>query len=203
MNLKHTAATAALALSALSGAQQLTEQQRLDSIWYGATRRMSQECDAWYNKGEYLRCIQLLKMETTIFPYDFDSADLLGWFQESTDDEAGALATYISYRQNNPLDPDGPYMEALYYFRKRVYAKVPPLLEPTLKLTPHPHPNIYRELAHSYERLNLLADSKRVWKAYLALAPKDNAAKNNLERIEKKIKGQIPVKASGKSSGKA
>lgn len=203
MNLKHTAALAALAFSALSGAQQLTEQQRLDSIWYGATTRMSQECDSWYNKGEYLRCIQLLKIETTIFPYDFDSADLLGWFQESTNDEPGALATYISYRQNNPMDPDGPYMEALYYFRKRVYAKVPPLLEPTLKLTPHPHPNIYRELAHSYERLNLLADSKRVWQAYLALAPSDTAAKNNLTRVEKKIKGQIPVNPPAKVSGKA
>ncbi|MEA2552719.1 MAG: hypothetical protein QOJ65_895, partial [Fimbriimonadaceae bacterium] len=128
----------AVVSSANADTQQLTEQQRLDSIWYGATERMSQQVDAWYGSGDYLRCIQLLKLETAIFPYDFDNTDLLGWFQESTDDEPGAIATYIAFRANNPNDPDGPYMEAAYYFRKRLYAKVPPLLEPIVAQKPHP-----------------------------------------------------------------
>ena len=170
-----------------------TEQQRLDSIWYAATNRISQQADLWYSHGEYLPCIQLLKLETQIFPYDFDSVDVLGWLQESTNDGAGALATYIAFRQKNPGDPDGPYMEAMYYYRKQAYAKVPPLLEPLIKATPPPHPNVYRELAHSYEKMNLLADSKRVWEAYLAVAPNDSSAKTNLDRVEKKLKGLLPM----------
>jgi hypothetical protein len=47
--------------------------------------------------------------------------------------------------------------------------------------------------------MNLLADSKRVWQLYLEIAPNDKTAKNNLGKIEKKIKGEIPLSgASGK-----
>jgi len=186
-------AVCALAIATMAAAKtppQVTEQQRLDSIWYAATNRISQQCDLWYSKGEYLRCVQLLKLETAMLPYDYDSTSLLGWFQQSTDDEAGELATYVAFRKNNPADPLGPYLEAFYYYRKKLYAKVPPLLEPLIKRSPHPDANIYRELAHCYEDMNLLADSKRVWQAYLAVAPTDSAAQRNLDRVEKKLKGE-------------
>src|SRR5262249_33749165 len=102
-------------------------------------------------------------------------------------------ATYVSYRKNNPGDPLGSYLEAFYYYRKKLYAKVPPLLEPLIRMTPHPDASVYRELAHCYEDMNLLADSKRVWEAYLAIAPNDPAAKHNLDRVEKKLKGEGPI----------
>ena len=194
---------AALGQAGAAQAMQATEEQRLDSIWYATTNRISQQVELWYSHGEFLRCIQLLKFETTIFPYDFDNAGLLGWFQESTDDEPGALATYIAFRNANPNDPDGAYMEAMYYYRKRVYAKVPPLLEPLVKMSPHPHANIYRELATSYERLNLLADSKRVWQMYLAVDPSNDAAKRNLDRVLKKISGQMPMTPPAKPKRKS
>ena len=203
MRLKHAAiAFLTLAVAAGAHAQHATEQQRLDSIWYAATNRMSQQCDLWYKHGEYLRCIQLLKIETAILPYDFESVSLLGWFQQSTDDEAGELATYVNYRKMNPGDPLGPYLEAMYYYRKKLYAKVPPLLEPLLKQQPPPDANVYRELAHCYEDMDLLADSKRVWEAYLAVSPNDPAAKKNLERVEKKLKGEVPMDATRKNPGK-
>ena len=184
-----------------TSATKLTEQQRLDSIWYAATNRISNQEDLWFEHGDYLPCIQLLKLETAILPYDFDSVGQLGWLQESTDDGAGALATYIAYRQKNPNDPDGPYLEAQYYYRKELYPKVPPLLEPLIKLSPPPHPNVYRELARSYEKMNLLADSKRVWQAYLAVDPTDQAAKTNLDRVEKKLKGLLPMNGQKPKSG--
>jgi hypothetical protein len=52
-----------------------------------------------------------------------------------------------------------------------------------------PHANNYRTLAHAYERMNQLQDSKRVWQAMLLVYPKDLPAKNNLERVEKKLRG--------------
>lgn len=204
MNLKHIAAAIfALTMASTVSAQHVTEQQRLDSIWYAATNRMSQQCDLWYAHGEYLRCIQILKIETAIFPYDYDSVSLLGWFQQSTEDEAGELATYVNYRRNNPTDPMGPYLEAMYYYRKKLYAKVPPLLEPLIKMNPHPDANVYRQLAHCYEDMDLLADSKRIWEAYLAVMPSDVAAKNNLNRVEKKLKGEVPMDSRTGKSGRA
>lgn len=190
------------AMFSTASAQKVTEQQRLDSIWYAATNRISQQTDLWYAHGQYLPCIQLLKIETSILPYDFDSVSLLGWFQQSTDDEPGELATYVEYRRTNPGDPMGAYLEAYFYFRKKLYAKVPPLLEPLIKETPHPDASIYRELAHCYEDMNLLADSKRVWEAYLAFAPNDAAAKNNLTRVEKKLKGEVPMQSQNAKPSK-
>jgi tetratricopeptide (TPR) repeat protein len=202
MIVKHLAAViCAAVIASTASAQHVTEQQRLDSIWYAATNRMSQQCDLWYSHGEYLRCVQILKLETAILPYDFDNVSLLGWFQQSTDDEPGELATYVAFRKNNPGDPLGPYLEALFYYRKKLYAKVPPLLEPLLNQNPHPDANVYRELAHCYEDMNLFADSKRVWEAYLAFTPNDPAAKNNLTRVEKKLKGEGTThSATGKPS---
>jgi hypothetical protein len=192
-----------LGVAGAASAQQATEQQRLDSIWYAATNRISQQSDVWYKHGEFLPCIQLLKIETTIFPYDFDSVSTLGWLQGSTNDEAGELATYVNFRRSNPDDPDGPYLEAEYYYKKKLYAKVPPLLEPLLKMPQHPHPNIYRELAHCYEDMNLLADSKRVWEALLVVVPTDDAAKQNLQRVEKKLKGEVPIATPDRKKSKA
>jgi hypothetical protein len=37
--------------------------------------------------------------------------------------------------------------------------------------------------------MNMLADSKRVWELYIKRFPNDDAAKNNLKRVEGKIKG--------------
>lgn len=209
MNLLRRSAVGALALAMMGGAlaQQtappVSEQQRIDSIWYAATERMSQQVNLWYDHGKYLPAIQLLEMVMVLFPYDFDSANLLGWLLESTEDQAGALATYVDFRKNNPGDPDGPYLEAFYYFKKKLYAKIPPLLEPTMKMTPHPHPNTYRELAHSYERMNMVADAKRVWLSYLKIDPNDPAAKLNLERINKKLQGKIPMEYSQAKRRKA
>jgi tetratricopeptide (TPR) repeat protein len=197
------AAALLVAGTSIASAQKLSEQQRLDSIWYAASNRMSQQCDSWYSRGEYLRCIQLLKIETTIFPYDFDSVSLLGWFQQSTEDEAGELATYVAFRRNNAGDSLAPYLEAMFYYRKKLYAKVPPLLEPLIKATPHPDASVYRQLAHCYEDMNLLSDSKRIWQAFLAIAPNDPAAKTNLSRVEKKLKGEVPLGAPSRKNGKA
>ena len=61
------------------------------------------------------------------------------------------------------------------------------LVVPTLER--HLHPNSYRILAHSYERLGRFKDSKRVWEAYLQVHPEDETAKKNLQRVIGKIGG--------------
>jgi hypothetical protein len=100
------------------------------------------------------------------------------------------LAVAVEFRRNNPKYPDAPLPEAEFYFLKRAYAKVPNLLEAQLKLKPAPHPNVFRTLAHSYEKLSYFADSKRVWEAYLRSYPGDDAAKRNMERVTKKLRGE-------------
>ncbi|HRK21413.1 MAG TPA: hypothetical protein PLX06_06375 [Fimbriimonadaceae bacterium] len=177
------------ALTAIAPAAK-PDSQRLNAIWRHVYDRMEKQNDAWFDQGDFPRCIQSLRLMNSVFPTDYESATSLGWLLESTEQYDEALIAYIKFGKDNLGHPEGPYPEANFYFMRRLYAKVPALLEPTIKQKPHP--NSYRILAHSYEKLGLLADSKRVWDTYIELSPDDGAAKNNRARVEKKIKGEIP-----------
>jgi tetratricopeptide (TPR) repeat protein len=162
-------------------------QSRTNRVWARVEQRLAQQNDVWFKDGEFLKNVQLLKFSFEINPHSYDVATNLGWMQENVEKYDEALATYIRYKNENPKDKDSALPEANFYFMRKAYAKVVPLLEPRIKLDPHA--NCYRLLAHSYERLGLLKDSKRVWDLYLSRHADDEAAKLNLKRVEKKLKG--------------
>jgi tetratricopeptide (TPR) repeat protein len=158
---------------------------RVQQIWGAANSRIVNQQDQWFKDGEFLVCIQLLKVEAERWPQDYDVWTNLGWMEENIEHWDAALATYVRYRRHNPQDPDAALPEANYYERKKLYAKVPELLEPEIKR--ECHPNNFRILAYSYEKLKMYADCIRVWKTYLERNPTDGAAKHNLARVEKKL----------------
>lgn len=177
-------ATVSLAKAQVNAAKQAA---RVAEIWSFAEQRASRQTDTWFRGGDYPRSIQLLRLRAELNPSDYEINGDLGWMLSNVRAFDEALAVYVRFRQRNPQNPDAPYLEANFYFQRKAYAKVPPLLEPTLPR--NPHPNSYRLLAHSYERLGLLADSQRTWRRYLDRVPSDEAAKNNLRRVEGKIRG--------------
>jgi tetratricopeptide (TPR) repeat protein len=206
--MKLMAVASALALlaamcSANGGKKKLTQAERLNVIWDAALARVNMQTDAWFEDGEFPRCIQLLRFQNILEPSDYETATNLGWLLESTEQNHEALATYIRYAKQNPTDPDRFYPEANFYYMKKAYAKVPALMEPTLTFKGS-HANCFRILAHSYERMGMLKDSKRVWELYLKRVPTDDAAKNNLKRVEDKLKNpqkQKPVTRSEETAG--
>lgn len=167
---------------------------RVNAIWQHALGRLNLQNDYWFDAGDFPRTIQTLRMMNSVYPDDYEVATNLGWLLESTDQFDEALVVYIRFGKENADRPDAAYPEANFYFMQKAYAKVPPLIEPTLERKPHP--NSFRILAHAYERLGMLQDSARVWKSYSAMAPWDEAAKNNLRRVENKMKGQAPPPAA-------
>ncbi len=179
-----------LAATAVSMAGQTQPADRTEGIWAYAVLRMQRQNDFWFRLGDFPRVIQSLRFQALIFPHNYDIVTNLGYMLENVEDRSSALAVYIKYRESNPEDPEAYYPEAEYYFKKKAWDKVPPLIEPSLKVGPGPPPNSYRILAHSYEHLNLLGDAVRIWKQYLAKAPADEMAKNNLSRVEKKLHGK-------------
>lgn len=158
---------------------------RIDKIWDAADERLVRQVDVWFKDGDYPRLIQLLLFRNELYPHDYEVATDLGWMLENVEDDDAALAVYKKFRARNLGEKDAPYPEANYYFGKKDYSKVPPLIEPTL--AQDPHANSWRILAHSYDRMEKLADSLRVWEAYVKLHPDDAAAKNNLERVKAKL----------------
>lgn len=181
-------AVIAATLVATTAHAKSSPQGREAAIWGFAMDRVTRQMDAWFKDGDFPRVIQTLKFQTNLYPDDYEAATNLGWLLESTERPDEALATYIQFRRNNPGDADAAFPEANFYFRKKAYDKVPPLLEKSIRMSPAPHPNAFRILAHSYERMNLLSDSLRIWRMYVAKAPEDGAAKTNLAKVERKIK---------------
>ncbi len=174
---------AGCALVAASNAGQV-DTKRTTAIWDSASNRLDAQYDIWFKQGDFPRVIETLRLTVGLFPSDFDYATSLGWMLENVKLYDEALAVYIKFRKDNPMDADSTFPEASFYYRQKLYAKVPPLIEPSLK--GKPHANSFRILAHSYDRLNLLEDSKRVWQALVDLT-KDPAAVRNLERVTKKM----------------
>jgi len=146
---------------------------------------MAQQCDYWFEDGDYPKAVQLLRFRFELHPHDYEIATDLGWMFENVEEPVRAIQVYQTYRKNNPQDPDAALPEASYYLRKRMYDKIPPLLQPALSR--NPHPNVYRTLAHAYERMERLKESESVWVTYLKRYPNDGAAKNNLARVRKKL----------------
>lgn len=161
---------------------------RLDIIDTAIHNRFVDQSDLWFDDGDFPRIIQLLWLEYEGNPYDYELATDLGYMLQNVEQYDKALAVYVRYRQDNPQDPDAPWPEANFYFSKKVYARVPPLLERSI--SKKPHPNSYRILAHSYDRMGLFVDAKRIWTTYLKRFPNDEQAKNNLRKVEAKIKSR-------------
>jgi tetratricopeptide (TPR) repeat protein len=179
------------ALLALAPAcfSQAGDTPRLRSIWHTARLRMEKQNDRWFEEGDFPRAIQSLRLMAQIFPHDYEIATNLGWMLENVEEYDEALSAYVRYLRDNPNDPDASFPQASFYYRRKLYAKVPPLLEPSLKLGKKPHANSYRLLAHSYEKLELLKDARRVWEMMIRAYPQDRAAKANLDRVIKKAGG--------------
>lgn len=183
----------ALLVCAFAGAQRAVVPSkslgRIAEIWKHADARMQRQADRWFDTGDFPRVVQLLKVRHMINAKNYERVTDLGWMLRNLERFDEELALYVAYRmaaQEN--DPDAAFPEANWYFERKLYAKVPPLLEPTIKQ--NPHPNTYRLLALAYERQTMLESAKRTWQAYLVNHPNDAQAKRNLERIVKKMSGK-------------
>lgn len=174
--------------SAIGSAEVDNSAARMDVIDTCIHNRFVDQLDQWHDDGDYPRIIQLLWIEYESNPSDYELATDLGFMLQNVEQYDRALAVYVRYRTENPNDPDAPWPEANFYFSKKIYAKVPPLLEKSLARKPHP--NSYRILAHSYDHMGLYNDAKRIWETYLRRFPTDDVAKQNLKKVEAKIKNR-------------
>lgn len=190
--MKRFAPVLLVALSVAPCLAQEAESSRVDAIWNAVAVRIERQNDQWFKDGEFPRIVQSLKFELEMFPNDYDIVTNLGWMLENIEEWGDALAIYVRYRRLRPNDPEAVYPEAEFYYKRKAYEKVPPLLEPSLKMESTPHPNTFRVLAHSYERMNLYADAVRIWKLYLKIDPSDGPAQVNLKKVEAKLRGDKP-----------
>ena len=177
----------ALMVVGMASARPQEAASRQEAIWNEVDEQLIAYVDGNFHDGDIPRAIHGCRLRYVMHPDDWDAVTDLGWLLESTEREGEALSMYIKYQSDYPERRDSAYAVVEFWFRKKAYAKIPPLVEPELAKTPHA--NMYRWLAHSYEKLGRYLDSVRVWDELLALSPGDQAAKNNRERVKQKLKG--------------
>jgi len=176
----------AIVLCALCAfAQPQPESKRMSRIWSSIDDRLDRQSDYWFENGDFPRVIQLLRMRCEFHPHDSDLATNLGWMYGNIERYDDELAAYRRYAKRNPADPDALLPVAEFFFSKKMYDKVPPLLEPTLPRKPQP--NAFRILAHAYEKMGKWEQARVVWEKLLVLTPDDLAAKANLAKVKKKL----------------
>ncbi|CAN5390263.1 hypothetical protein BH11ARM1_BH11ARM1_12480 [soil metagenome] len=166
-------------------AQQGSESERIDVIWGAANNRIAQQADVWFQDGEFPMCVQLLCFQAELNPHDYDIVTNLGWMYENIERPADAEVIYTDYQKNNPKDPDGALPIAQYWFLHKKYDKVVAILAG--HLPPKTHPNNYRMLALSFEKVDRLEESAATWKQLIKLYPDQPASQMNLDRVNKKI----------------
>lgn len=165
--------------------QQTSAAARQEAIKTALINRISIQNDFWYDEGDFPRVVELLRYAYELNPSDYEIATNLGWMLENLEMYGEALAVYQRFRKENPNDPDAPFPEANFYFFRKAYNKIPPLLEKTLDK--NPHPNSFRILAHSYDRMGMVKDCVRVWTLYVKLHPEDARGKENLKNAQEKL----------------
>ncbi len=178
-----------LGLPGMATAPEGPDPARMDRIWEATFDRLAVQTDIWFEQGDFPRTVEGLRYVVALDPSDYENVTNLGWMLENINQYDDALAVYQKFKTDNPQNPDSPYPEAYLYFMRKQYEKIPSLLEPTLPQGPHA--NTFRVLAHTYERLERLEDSIRVWEAYIKLMPGDGAAPANLARVKQKLSQRV------------
>lgn len=181
------AAVVVLATQGFAQFEKMTSTPGAKKITESAYWRISTEKNELFSDGEFPLAIHILSWEIEWRPNDYESVTDLGWMYGNIERWDLELATYIRFRKAFPEWAEAYYPEAQFYFNKRVFKPVVTLLEPTLAFDVKPHPNSYRILAHSYDRLGFYKESLQTWEAYLKLAPDDAAAKVNRDKVKNKV----------------
>lgn len=148
---------------------------------------MLRQNDAWFKDGDYLPVIQNLEILVAVNKFDEESWSNLSWMYMNVERGDLQWVTARRFTRENPTYHDALYYEAEFLYMKKAYAKIPGLLEPVLASKGRPDNNMFRFLAHSYNKMGYYKDSLRVWDAYIAINPADAQAKANRARVAERL----------------
>ncbi|MCW5939712.1 MAG: hypothetical protein KF884_00695 [Fimbriimonadaceae bacterium] len=152
-----------------------------------ARNQMVEQNDEWYEDGEYLIVIQNLRILCEEDPTDEDRWSDLIWMLGNVEAYADQIAACYRYRDLNPEKLDGSYYLAQFFFMRRAYARVPELMEPVIQTEPPPHPNCFRFLTNSYQRMGYFEEALRVVEAHIKAYPEDQSAQAKRDGIRRQL----------------
>jgi tetratricopeptide (TPR) repeat protein len=159
----------------------------VSEIWDHVDSRVIRELDESFEVGDFPFVVDLLKVQYTYQDRDYETLTNLGWMLENIERYSEAEALYAQYKNESPKDSDSAYPLGFFYYTKKRYEECIKALEPTISFKQAPHPNTFRVVAKSYERLKKYKDAIRVWEIQRKSYPNDDATRVNIERVKAKI----------------
>lgn len=175
----------------MPGAARTQQADRTGEVYRYARDRMVEEQQVHFDDGDYLRVIASLRVVCESNPGDEESWGNLFWMLGNVEAFDEAWAATREFARLNPGSAEAPFHEAQFLFTKRMWAKIPAILEPAIRAEKPPRDSVsYRLLAQSYFRLGWWEDSKRVSLELLRRWPDDEIAKANVAKCDEKLKGQ-------------
>jgi predicted Zn-dependent protease len=162
-------------------------QARIDDMKAGYDREMEALIDRYYHSGDWERVEKLLRSYSKQHPEDAEISNVLAWMLFNNGNEPASLIEGMRFVRDNPNSEAGKIQLAQQFFQRKLYSRVPPLLEPLVGKTKEL--NAYVMLGRSYEVLGLLKSALRVHEARMKLFPDDAQGKKNLEKLKEMLGG--------------
>lgn len=192
MRASHYIAAALLLVKALlpgTAAAEIPNQphEKLSWVFSEVRDRLWEANDRYWHKGDFERCIALLRLITELDPHDteaFANASWLMWNADRSGEAEAFLKTGLA--QNSQVD-DLYFELGFFYYRAERYAEAVEPLRSAVKLGSHPRS--WHLLAHALERSGNTKEALSIWQERERLEPDSPVPRIQIDRI---LKGEPP-----------
>lgn len=106
---------------------------RAETMFARLFDRIEYRKDFLFHDGQYWECIGLLWAQQGMYPGDGEINSTLAWMYGNVERQDLAYTTISRFRNEFPTDETGALTEAEWCNRRKLYTRVPPILEPVIQ----------------------------------------------------------------------
>src|SRR5687768_5097241 len=110
-------------------------QGRVDEIKAGYDREMDALIDRYYHEGNYEKVAELLQVYAKQHPDDDVISNNLAWMYFNIGKEPESLLESLRFVRDNPKNENGIVQLAQQFFTRKLFSRVPRILEPIMATT--------------------------------------------------------------------
>lgn len=145
-------------------------------------REMDRLIDKYFHEGNFEKATKLLETYAKQHPDDVDISANLAWMYFNLGNDAASMLESHRFVRDNPRNERGKIQLAQQYFTRKLYTRVPAILEPIMAGTRQI--NAFAMLGRAYEEIGMLKSALRVNEHRLKVYPDDATAKHNVEKLK-------------------
>jgi tetratricopeptide (TPR) repeat protein len=161
---------------------------QVDGITGRVTDLIWNQTDAYWHDGDYDRIIDLARVVVEIEPNFVEAWGVAAWLLWSRGDTPGADAFLAEGARRNPDRYELHYELGWHLFNTKRFAQALPHLQTATRFSDADQ-RAWKNLAHTYERLDRWDDALAAWRTVVSRFPNDTSGPVNLRRVEARVSG--------------